>query len=268
MVSDSQCFEKIQTALVSFGMSGRLFHAPFIERHGGFELKLILERSKSLSKTKYPKALIVRDFEDVLSNESIELVIINTPSYLHFEMCKAVLLAGKNVVVEKPFVVNSVDGEELIELAKEKKLLLTVYHNKRLEGDFLSIKKMLAENALGSLESVEINSFRYNPNIGIKKWKEGGQPGGGLLYDIGSHLIDQALQLFGTPESVTSSIKSQREESLVVDYFKIKLQYSDFKVQLFADFLLTSVLYSLPIHQIIIFSIYVRNYHILINFAL
>ena len=134
----------IKTGLASFGMSGRIFHAPFIDYNPDFELTVILERTKNISSQTYPNSKIVRSFEELLDSD-ISLVIINTPSYLHFEMCKQALNAGKNIVVEKPFTSTVKEAEELIKLAKAKQLLITVYHNKRLEGDVLTVKKIIEQ---------------------------------------------------------------------------------------------------------------------------
>lgn len=226
---------KIITALASFGMSGQVFHAPFIKSNPNFEFYSVLERTKNEAVKIYPNVKTVRTYEALLTDEYVDLVIVNTPSYLHFEMCKAALLAGKNVVVEKPFVANSTEGQELIDLAKQLGLILTVYHNKRLEGDFLTVKQLLASKKLGSIKAVEINSFRFKPEIGVKKWKEEEFPGAGLLYDIGSHLIDQVLQLFGKPIVIKSELSIKREGGKVVDAFLIFFEYAGYSVQLKAD---------------------------------
>lgn len=226
----------IKTGLASFGMSGRIFHAPFINHHPSFELSVILERSKTLSKETYPAAKIVTSF-DLLLEEDIDLVIINTPSYLHYEMTKKALLAGKHVVVEKPFTSTVAEGEELIKLAKEKNLMLTVYHNKRLEGDALTLNKIITQELVGELKELKIQLRRYRPEIGPKKWKEERNPGAGLLFDIGSHFIDLFLHLFGKPQSIKSDLQIQRKKGQVVDYFKITFEYDTFKATMFSDML-------------------------------
>ncbi|MFT6716086.1 MAG: scyllo-inositol 2-dehydrogenase (NADP+) [Saprospiraceae bacterium] len=228
---------KIVTALASYGMSGRVFHAPFLELHVGFELKLILERSKTLSRGRYPKATIVNDFQKILIDSEVELVIINTPTCLHFEMCKQALLAGKNVVVEKPFTSTVAQGEELIALAEKKDLLLTVYHNKRLEGDVLTVKELIDNKKFGDLKFVNLALHRYRPEIGVKRWKEEKNPGAGLLYDIGSHMIDFSLMMFGYPQKIRADLQIQREHGQVVDCFSIDLIYDRFQVNLFSDML-------------------------------
>lgn len=218
----------IVAALTSFGMSGEVFHAPVISAHPGFNLKYILERNKDKSKERYPNSTIVRSFEEILHNPSIELVIVNTPNYLHHSMTKEALSAGKHVVVEKPFTVTVKEGIELIELAKEKNLVLAIFHNKRLEGEFKTVSKIIKDGTLGALELFETHFDRYRPEIGPKKWKEEVNPGAGLLYDLGPHMIDQALVLFGMPKAIEANLEIQREGGKVVDYFHIKMIYPSF----------------------------------------
>lgn len=229
--------EAIVVGLASFGMSGSVFHAPFIEKNLNFRLKLILERDKNLSREDYPKAKIVSSFSEILKDKEVELVIVNTPTYLHYEMTKLALLAGKHVVVEKPFTTTSKEGEELIQISRSKNLLLSVYHNKRLEGDFKTIKSLLKENRLGTLINFQIALHRYKPEIGAKKWKENNFSGAGLLYDIGSHLIDQCLQLFGWPLDVNADLQIQRKDGKVIDYFCITLKYKGFNAIILSDML-------------------------------
>ena len=226
----------IKTGLASFGMSGRIFHAPFIEHNPAYELTIILERTKNISSNTYPNATIVRSFEDLL-NSNISLVIINTPSYLHFEMCKQALLAGKNVVVEKPFTSTVKEAEELIKLAALKKLLITVYHNKRLEGDILTVKKIIDQNTIGNLQEITLQLRRFRPEPGPKKWKESNYPASGLLYDIGAHFIDVFLYLFGKPKNIISDLQVQRKEGIVNDFFDITFEYNGFKARMISDFL-------------------------------
>ncbi len=228
---------KIKVGLASFGMSGRIFHAPFIEKNPNFELKLILERTKSNSKELYPNANIVRTFEELINNKEVTLIVVNTPTYLHFEMAKLALEAGKHVVLEKPMTATFREGEELIALAKENDLQIAVYHNKRFEGGFKTIQKLLATKRLGSLNDCSIAVHRFRPEIGPKAWKEAAFPGAGILYDIGSHLIDQVLVLFGWPADIQADLQIQRANGKVIDYFKITFLYEDFKTTIVSDML-------------------------------
>ncbi len=228
---------QIIVGLVSFGMSGQIFHAPFIERNLNFNLKLILERSKSISKERYPNARIVRNFDDLLNDKQVELIVVNPPTYLHFEMAKSALLAGKHIVVEKPITATSQESKELIQIAQKQNLLIAVYHNKRFEGGFKTVKKLLSENQLGELANCKIALHRFRPEIGPKVWKEEDFPGAGLLYDLGSHLIDQCLDLFGWPLDVDADLQIQRKYGKVIDYFCITMKYEKFNAILVSDML-------------------------------
>ena len=227
----------IKVGLVSFGMSGRIFHAPFIEKNPNFELKLILERTKSKSKEYYPNATIVRSFEELINHKEVSLIVVNGPTYLHFEMAKAALEAGKHVVLEKPMTATSQEGEALIALAKQQGLQLAVYHNKRFEGGFKTVQKVLATKRLGTLKECTLAVHRFRPGIGPKAWKEEAYPGAGILYDIGSHLIDQVLVLLGWPMDLQADLQIQRPNGKVIDYFKVTFVYKDHKVTIVSDML-------------------------------
>ncbi len=228
---------KIKVGLASFGMSGRIFHAPFIEKNPNFELKLILERTKSNSTASYPNATIVRSFEKLINNKEVTLIVVNGPTYLHFEMAKSALEAGKHVVLEKPMTATFKEGEELIALAKKKGLQIAVYHNKRFEGGFKTVQKLVATKRLGNLKDCTIAVHRFRPEIGPKAWKEDQYPGAGILYDIGSHLIDQVLVLFGWPLDIKADLQIQRANGKVLDYFKITFLYENFKATIVSDML-------------------------------
>ncbi|OYW20784.1 MAG: oxidoreductase [Sphingobacteriales bacterium 12-47-4] len=222
----------IPTGIASYGMSGKLFHAPFIDVHPGFELSGIVERNRMDSRERYPHSKLFRSFEELLADDSIELVIVNTPTLTHFDYTKAALLAGKKVIVEKPFTVELKEAEELAELAEKKGLFLCVYQNRRYDGDYLSVKKVVEQKLLGDLREVEIRYDRYRPHAAGKPHKEGELPGAGIIYDLGPHLIDQALQLFGWPKAVFADIWRMRPDVQATDYFEILFYYTDFRVRL------------------------------------
>jgi predicted dehydrogenase len=228
--------EKIGVGLASFGMSGLVFHGPLLHVHPGFELVSILERSKNLSAERYPQAKIVRDYEELIRDNSIDLVVVNTPDPLHFEMAKQALHAGKHVIVEKPFVLNSDEGQELIELAARRNRLLSVFQNRRWDGDFLTVRKILDEGVLGRLVEYEAHFDRYRNFIQENTWKEDAGYGS-TLNNLGSHLIDQALCLFGKPENVFADVRTLRTGGRVDDAFTILLAYPEVKVTLKASYL-------------------------------
>lgn len=224
--------KKIKTALCSFGMSGWVFHAPFIALHPGFHLQGVWERTKNLAQEKYPGTRNYRTLEELLSDEEVELVVVNTPSVTHYTYAKQCLEAGKHVIVEKPFTATTSEAEELIELARRKGCQLSVYHNRRFDSDYRTVKKILEEGWIGELVDVEIRYDRYVPALSYKQHKETPTAAVGCLYDLGSHLIDQALQLFGSPQSVHADIRINRTGSLVDDYFNLLLYYPSHPVTL------------------------------------
>lgn len=227
--------QKIKTALLSYGMSGKVFHAPFLTIHPGFELMGSWERSKKLIQADYPEVKSYPTIEDVLSDD-IELVVVNTPVGTHFEYAKKVLLAGKHALVEKAFTTTVAEAQELAALAKEKGLKLAVFQNRRWDSDFKTVQKVISDGVLGELVEAEFHFDRYNPNLSPKQHKETANSGAGILKDLGPHLIDQALCLFGLPKAVFADIRITRAHSLVDDWIDILLFYPDFRVRLKASF--------------------------------
>ncbi|MDR2775701.1 MAG: Gfo/Idh/MocA family oxidoreductase [Tannerella sp.] len=210
--------DTIKTGLASYGMSGQVFHAPFISTHPQFELTAIVERSKNLSVKRYPETCIVRSIDELLTVDCIELVVINTPDATHYEYTKKALEAGKNVIVEKPFTKTTAEGDELISLAKNRGLMLCVYQNRRWDADFLTVKEIIDNNKLGRIVEFESTFARYRNYIQAGNWKE---YDGGMTFNLGSHLIDQCLDLFGMPEAVFADIAVLRDGGAVDDYFVI-----------------------------------------------
>lgn len=215
----------IKTGIASYGMSGKLFHAPFIQAHPNLELSAIVERHKEESRIKYPGSLLYRSFEELIADETLELIVVNTPVQTHFEYAKAALNAGKHIVVEKPFTVNAAEAKELDELAKAKNLLLIVYQNRRYDGDYKAIKEVVQQNLLGELKEAELRFDRYRTGHSGKDHKEGNKPGAGNLHDLGAHIIDQAIQLFGFPEAVFADVFAMRDNMVANDYFEVLLYY-------------------------------------------
>ncbi|MDR0573088.1 MAG: Gfo/Idh/MocA family oxidoreductase [Tannerella sp.] len=227
----------IVTGLAAYGMSGSLFHAPFIGINPGFELKCIVERTKNNAKERYPDIGIARSVDELLAIPEIELVVVNTPDVTHYEYTKKALLAGKHVVVEKPFVFTVKEGNELIELANEKSRVLCVFQNRRWDGDFLTIRKLLKSGVLGRVVEFSSSYQRYRNFIQQHTWKEVADNRVGITYNLGSHMVDQAVVLFGMPEAVYADIDKLREGSMVDDYYYIQLIYPKQKVSLRASYL-------------------------------
>ena len=227
--------QKIKTALLSYGMSGKVFHAPFIELHPGFELLGSWERSKKLIQQYYPTVSSYPTLKALLESEA-DLVIINTPVATHFEYAKQVLQAGKHIIVEKAFTTTVAEATELAAIAKEKGVKLAVFQNRRWDSDFKTVKRVLLEDLLGEIVEAEFHFDRYNPSLSPKQHKETANAGAGILKDLGPHLIDQTLNLFGFPIAIYADIRTTRAQSVVDDWIDIVLYYANFRVRLKAGF--------------------------------
>ncbi len=227
----------IVTALCSFGMSGRVFHGPSLKVLPQYKIHKILERNQRISEKLYPQAIIVKDFGKILHDPAVELVIINTPDYLHFEMAKMAMEAGKHVVVEKPFVKKSDDAVALIEIAKRQNVLLTVYQNRRFDGGFLTVQKVLENRVLGRMVEFECHYDRYRNYVQEGSWKEEGDERTGVLFNLGSHVVDQTLVLFGKPKAVTAHLSIVRTGGKTTDQFNINLHYQGFNALLRCSYL-------------------------------
>jgi len=238
---------KIKAALLSYGMSGRVFHAPFLELHDGFELTGAWERSKKLIQADYPRVKSYGSIEELLADD-VELVVVNTPVETHYEYAKKALLAGKHTLVEKAFTTTAAEAEELLAIAKEKNLKLTVYQNRRWDSDFKTVKQVVEQGLLGDIVEAEFHFDRYNPLLSPKTHKETVNAGAGVLKDLGSHIIDQALFLFGYPEAVHGDVRITRENSLVDDWFDISLYYPDKRVRLKAGFFVREAIPAYIVH--------------------
>lgn len=219
----------LNVALCSYGMSGKVFHAPLITAEPGLKLHTILQRSEPTALADYPQVGIVKTFEDILANPDIHLVVVNTPNELHYPMTKAALQVGKHVVVEKPFTLNIDEGNELIALAKSQQKILSVFQNKRLESDHLDAQKIIESGALGRIVEVEWHYDRYRTNVTHKKWKEDNLPGSGTWFDLGIHMVDSMLCLFGKPNAVYADMRSLRRAEGSTDYFNVCFHYEDMR---------------------------------------
>lgn len=228
----------IRTALVSFGISSRTFHAPFLTTMPGYSLDAVVERNSDLAAGKYPGIRTYRSLEALLAEDDIELVVITAPNDTHHPYAKACLEAGKHVVVEKPFTIRSSEALELCRLSERKGRICSVYHNRRYVADFLTMRDILQQGMLGELHTFTAHYDRYRPDprtYGF--WREFPEPGAGVLYDLGSHLIDQSLVLFGAPRAVLADIRRQKPYSQVDDYFDIQLDYGFLRVTLHSSML-------------------------------
>ncbi len=224
----------LHVGIVGFGLSGQVFHAPFIDVNPGFNLHTLVT-SGSLAAQKYPKAHITDSYQELLSDPGIDLVIICSPNSLHYPHAKAALLAGKHVIVEKPFTVNSREAQSLIEISRETEKHVFPFHNRRWDSDFLTLKHIIAQGYLGQIVEYESRFDRFTPEISRAAWRYHQEEGGGTIFDLGIHLIDQAVSLFGSPEGVFARLFNQREGSVTDDSFDLKLIYPDLNVTLKAS---------------------------------
>jgi len=233
---------KINTGLLAFGMSGKVFHAPFIDAHPGFNLRAITERSRKLAASDYPSIISYNTVDELIADDEIDLVIINTPNFTHYEYAKKALLAGKHILVEKPFTATSIQAKEIFELAKSVGKKALVYQNRRYDSGFNAVKKVIESGQLGRLVEVHFRYDRYRNEISPKFFKEEPYEASGLIYDLGPHLLDQAISLFGKPLKFHKTLAKHREKTQVDDYFMIQLTYpNDLNVFLTASMLVAEV---------------------------
>ena len=225
----------IDVGLVGFGFAGRVFHAPIIAAVPGLRLRAIVQRSGDNSASFYPQATVVRSIEELLAIEELRLVVIATPNTSHYGLAKQCLLAGKDVVVDKPFATTYQEALELVELASQYRRLLTVFQNRRCDGDFRTIRKLLEEQRLGRIASYESHFDRYRLQTRPGAWREKAEPGSGVFFDLGPHLIDQAIVLFGRPTAITADIRIERDGAVVNDAFDVLLHYPKMRALLRAS---------------------------------
>ncbi len=225
----------INTALCSYGMSGLVFHGPLLEAHPGYKVSKILERNKHESKDKHPGSQLVRSFDAIIDDPAVELVVVNTPDHLHVDMAKRAMEAGKHVVVEKPFTLLTSEADQLIEIADKHGVVLSVYHNRRWDGVYRTVQEVLASGKLGRLVDFEVHFDRFRNYIKAS-WKDQAN-GTGTLYNLGSHLVDQALNLFGMPDRLFCDTRMLRDGALTDDSYDLWLHYPDFKCMLRSSYL-------------------------------
>ncbi len=215
----------IQVGLIGFGFAGRIFHSNVIQAVEGLELAAIVQRTGSEAAAAFPHVRVLTSVEELLQDSSIQLVVVATPNATHLPIARQCLLAGRDVVIDKPFALSSAEAAELVQLARERGRLLSVYQNRRWDGDFLTVRKLLENEQLGRLVMFESHYDRFRQLPRLHAWREDGGPGGGVLFDLGAHVVDQALVLFGVPASVWASVRIEREGARVDDAFDLYLHY-------------------------------------------
>ncbi len=223
----------IRTAVLGYGLAGRVFHCPFVAAVPGLNLTAIALRSpESAARTAeavrslYPTTRILSSIEEAIQSNEIDLIVIGTPNDSHVQYAEAALRAGKHVVVDKPLAPTSAEANHLIDLAARLGLVLAPFHNRRFDGDFQTVRKLIHAGTLGRVVTVSSHMDRFRPIQRPNTWKEEGGAASGLLFDLGPHLLDQALALFGSPTHITASVRSDRDQTAIDDVFDIALDFS------------------------------------------
>jgi predicted dehydrogenase len=237
----------LNVALIGYGHAGKIFHAPIIAHAPGLRLAMVVSSDEAKVKVDYPDMVVAGRPEDAFAADSIDLVVIATPNLTHFPLAQQALNAGKHVVVDKPFTINSTEAIELVALAEQQKRVISVYQNRRYDADFLTLKQLIRENVLGRITQFQANFDRYRPQV-VQRWRENAEAGGGLWYDLGSHLADQALVLFGQPDSVYADLGAQRDGAKAVDYFHVLLRYGTNRVIIHGSTLVSTDLPRFVVH--------------------
>ena len=226
----------IRVGLVGFGMAGRVFHAPLISSVPGLELAAVLERHSDNAAQRYPGITTYRSLEEMLADASLGLLVVATPNGSHFQVARQILDAGKNVVVDKPTAITSAEIAQLMGVAAAQKALLIPFHNRRWDSDFQTLYKLVREDSVGRIVHLESTFDRWRPVPRASAWKED-PANGGLLLDIGTHLADQAMGLFGRPDAVSADVTRERDGDGSNDSFIVRMHYADFFVTLSANVL-------------------------------
>ena len=231
--------QDIGVAVIGFGLAGRVFHAPFVSAVPGLQLRSIVQRRGSEASTAYPEQTtgvrVLRSIDEAIEDPAIELVVVATPNETHFALAKAALAAGKHVVIDKPFASTSQEARELREIAEAQGLIVAPFHNRRWDGDFLTVEQLLSDEVLGRLVAIKSHFDRFRPSPREATWKEAANGANGMLFDLGPHLVDQALALFGTPRTITASVRREREDTAIEDAFDIVLEFDGVRATLSAS---------------------------------
>jgi scyllo-inositol 2-dehydrogenase (NADP+) len=227
----------LKTGIAGYGKSAKVFHIPFLSTMKEFTITSVLERHREDSKKQMPDVRVAKSIEELINNDDNELIVITTPNDTHFEYASKALKAGKHVVLEKPFTNTTDEAAELINISKDTGKILSVYQNRRYVSDFLTIRDIIDKKLLGEVHEFNAMYDRFRPDAIPGSWRESEVPGSGILYDLGPHLIDQALTLFGNPEAITADVKKQRLQVNADDYFNIWMQYGSLKVILHSGML-------------------------------
>ena len=220
---------RLKTALIGYGYAGKTFHAPLLAHTPGLALSAIVSRQGAAVRADWPQVAVHADTASLYADPDIRLVVIATPNDTHYALAREALLAGRHVVVDKPFTATLDEARALLALARARGLVLSVFQNRRWDADFLTLKALIAQGALGRIAHFESHFDRYRPEV-RPRWREQPGPASGIWYDLGPHLADQALQLFGPPDSVWADLAALRDGAGAVDHFHVLLRYPQHRV--------------------------------------
>ncbi len=238
----------LNVGLVGFGFAGKVFHAPVIRAVDGLRLAAIVQRSGGgAPDPRDPDVDFVRSVDELLAR-AIDLVVIATPNTSHHPIAKQCLLAGRHVVIDKPFAPTLAEARDLVELAQKQRRILSVYQNRRYVGDFVTLQRLVSEATLGRIVAYESHFDRFRPDQKPGAWRERAEPGAGVWFDIGPHLLDQAFVLFGTPRAIAADIRIEREGGAVDDAFDVTLHYPNLRAVLRASMLAAAPGPSFAVH--------------------
>jgi len=239
----------VRVGLIGFGLAGQAFHAPMIRGVEGMELASVLERHTNNSKARYPEVPVARSLDEMLADKSINVCVVGTPNDTHFSYAKACLEAGRHVVVDKPFTPTMAEAEELVDLAKKRGLLISVYQDRRWDGAFMTVRKLLKDGAVGEVAEYEARFDRFRLDAKPGAWREDAKfPAAGVLWDLGPHLLDGALVLFGAPETISATVLHQRKTSTIDDAFDVIMQYAHTRATLRARIIAYAPSHHLLVH--------------------
>jgi len=237
----------MNVALLGYGYAGKTLHAPLIRSVPGLRLTTVMSSRAVQVKAELPDVAVVKSADEVVADHAVDLVVIATPNDTHFDLAHRALAAGKHVVVDKPFTITPEEASALIAQAKPTGRLLSVFHNRRWDADFLTVRQLIAGGDLGDVVHFESHFDRYRPVI-QNRWRDGPGPGAGIWFDLGSHLVDQALQLFGPPAAVFGDLALQRPGAVAVDYFHVLLRYPRLRVVLHGSNLVAETVRRFEVH--------------------
>ena len=230
---------RLQVGLIGYGYAGKTFHAPLIAAVPDLELAAVASSDAAKVHADWPDVTVHATPAELVARDDLDLVVIATPNDTHHPLARAALLAGRNVVIDKPFTVALADARELVALARKRRKLLSVFHNRRWDGDFLTLKQLVRDGALGRVVEMSSRHDRYRPEV-RQRWRESAGPGAGLWFDLGPHLVDQAMQLFGRPRAIALQRDLTRDGALADDWFHASLRYDRLHVQLHAGMLVSA----------------------------